>query len=426
MALAWLQALEAYLGQCRTLSNFAEIARQQCLQVVKEVDAMEKLDLAEGGPLLACIQQNKFWSSDEKEMISQAVHSKVKEHLVGKAVNSRLPMQQFQNFPMYLMDSEWTAVLSESSNVQQKCDVVMTRLHAIGLTAPSEDTLAMLTVVLLLRDSQRLSDGVQLRSSYLAVKQMVKGFLKSVKERRDEHFDFIEKLPADPAAISPIKLRNMYPNDSGPSKLPNGVDMENLLRLMSLVPQRSTSRSISMQLPKAAGHSFMDSNLMAAQQMAAQMFMASMGNMAAFHPVNAQLGFQASGNSSSSGFRPGLPALTGPSTAPLTAPAQVEVSKVEVVPVVKAPSPTKAPLAIRDVEDPPAEQAADKTKIDASPANITAVNERLEEALRARDQSKKDKKEEVEEQKGDSSKKAPAPHQVQKKPGMKNLLLVWL
>lgn len=414
MALARLQALEKYLEECRSLSNFSQIAREQCLQVVKEVQAMEKLDLSEGGPLLACVHQNKLWSDEEKEMISQAVHSKVKEHLIGKAVHSRLPMQQFQNFPIYLTDSDWNAVLSESTNVQHKCDVVMTRLHALGLRAPSEDTLAMLTVVLLLRDSQRLSDGVQLRSSYLTVKQMVKTFLKGQKEvRRDENHDFVEKLPPDPAALP--QLNSLYTAGEKPGGLPHGVDMEHLLRLMSLVPQRSTSRSISMQIPKATSHSLMDNSVVAAQQMAAQMFMASMGNMAAFHGYNLHPGFQPSGNASSSVLRPlPPPVVPPPLPAPESGPQHVDASNVEVVPVVK-PSPAKALKAIRDRDDPPADQqAVAPTKTAARPANITTVNEQLEEALGARDQSKKEKKEEAEEQKQVSEKKET--EQAQKKP----------
>ena len=407
MALSRLQALELYLEKCKPLNNFKDILHEQCLQVVKELENLEKMDFGEGAPLLACVQQNTFWTADQKELLSQAIHAKVKQSMVGKTVVSRIPMQQFQHFPMYLMDSDWSSILSDGINVQHKCDIVMERLYGLGLRAPSEDTLAMLTVVLLLRDSQRLSDGIQLRSAYLSVKQMVKNFFKGMKTSSDTTLvasDVVEKLPSDPKALQEEKLHKAYPAGKGPAQcLPSGVEMEYLLRLMSMVPQRSNSRTISMQLPKASGQQLVDPNMMLAQQMATQMFISSMGGFQQFGrlPLNQAVGhfdgsgFQASGTSSSSRPAPApLPVpspLALPSSVPTQGP-QVEVEVVQATSTTSTNSPTKAPLAIKDAPATTVE-SEDPSKQAAANLNIKDVNQKLEDCLAARDQDKKEKKE---------------------------------
>ena len=399
MALQRLQALEVYLEKCKPLSNFQNILQEQCLQVVKELESLEKMEFAEGAPLLACVQQNTFWTAEQKELLSQAIHSKVKQSMVGKTVAARIPMQQFQHFPVYLMESEWSSILKDTINVQHKCDIVMERLYHLGLRAPSEDTLAMLTVVLLLRDSQRLSDGIQLRSAYLSVKQMVKNYFKSKKTSSDTTLapvDLLEKLPSDPKALQEERLQQGYPAGKGPAQsLPSGVEMEYLLRLMSMVPQRSTSRTISMQLPKASAPQMIDPHMMFAQHMATQMFISSMGgiNRVPFNQLaNFEApAFQASGPSSAS--RP-VPVAAPVSLALPSAPSQCEQMPVEVVPpttLARQNSPGKTPLAIKDSPAPHVD-TGDLSKQEDAQLNITDVNQKLENCLAARDQDKKEKK----------------------------------
>ena len=107
MALNRLQALELFLEKCAPLSNFKDILQQQCLQVVKELENLEKMEFGAGAPLLACVQQNTIWTAEQKELLCQAIHAKVKQSMFGKTLAARIPMQHLQRFPVYLMDADW-------------------------------------------------------------------------------------------------------------------------------------------------------------------------------------------------------------------------------------------------------------------------------------------------------------------------------
>ena len=179
MAYARMKALENYLEQCKGLDNFTEILEKQCVQLVREIEGIAKLDLEEAAPLLALVQQNKLWTNELRSTIAKALQSKVSESLRRPVMVNRTQLQDFTWFPMYLTMADWNQVMGETMALGQKCQLVMERLWKLGLQAPSEPTYAMLTTVLLLTDSARFSDSVQLRSSYLHVKGLAKGYLKS-------------------------------------------------------------------------------------------------------------------------------------------------------------------------------------------------------------------------------------------------------
>ena len=180
MAFDRLKALETYLESCCNLETFPEILEQQCVQLTKELQNLTALDFEEGAPLLAMVQQNRRWSKAQKETISQAIHKKVQESMVKKGVvKDRVQHQSFTWFPQFLCKSDWDLLMNATIPTAQKVSVVMDRLWKLDLRAPNEDTQAMITVCLLLTETQRFSDPVQLRSSYLSVKGLVKSYLKN-------------------------------------------------------------------------------------------------------------------------------------------------------------------------------------------------------------------------------------------------------
>ena len=250
MAFDRMKALETYLQSCKDLPNFTEILEQQALMLVKEIRNLGKLDLQEGAPLLALVQQNTLWTKDLKETIAKSIQHKVQESMQKQGtVTTRCQLQNFTYFPIYLTQEDWDCVLNPSKPVAVKIHTVLERLFRLGLKAPSEDTQAMLTVCMLLTDQSRLFDNLQLRSAYLAVKQLVKQFLKARKD--SDSGDFFPDLPACSKAIEDERRGNGYGDGEQPADLPSGITMEFLFQWMSVVPQRSNSSSIAISVPKS-------------------------------------------------------------------------------------------------------------------------------------------------------------------------------
>ena len=118
---------------------------------------------------------------------------------------------------------DWDTMLKDvTSNIAQKCNKLMDRVYCLGLRAPSEHTMAMITTVLLLQDSARFQDYLQLRSSYLTIKQMVKTYLKNKVE--DPTPELIVKiLPPSPEIFLQTFEGTFYKPDEKPGPLPQGV-----------------------------------------------------------------------------------------------------------------------------------------------------------------------------------------------------------
>jgi hypothetical protein len=225
MAFDRMKALETYLQSCKDLPNFTEILEQQAVMLVKEIRNLGKLDLQEGAPLLALVQQNTLWTKDLKETIAKSIQHKVQESMQKQGtVTTRCQLQNFTYFPIYLTQEDWDCVLNPSKPVAVKIHTVLERLFRLGLKAPSEDTQAMLTVCMLLTDQSRLFDNLQLRSAYLAVKQLVKQFLKARKD--SDSGDFFPDLPACSKAIEDERRGNGYRDGEQPADLPSGITME--------------------------------------------------------------------------------------------------------------------------------------------------------------------------------------------------------
>ena len=397
-----MKALERYLDECQELGNFQEILQQQCQQVVKELGAMASLELEAAAPLLAMVRQNRLWTNDMKEAISQALHTKVTESLgAGKVIASRMPMQDFSWFPVYLTQKDWDIVLQAdtSANVGLKCNVVCDRLWKLGLRAPSEPTYAMITAILLLREPMRFSDGIQLRSSYLTVKQLVKNCLKAKSDEKtgDECY---KTLPPMPTSLAEETYKRVFPEGDGPVALPKGLSIGYLKELQAMVPARSYNKKLQMplQFPKAVpwGCSAPAQFAHGGCQPLMLTYANPHGHVGPL-ATPAQLALPAP-----SLAPPALPALPAPVAVPVAVEAACSVTElpqqgqadakaicdIEVVPKPKEPVSTpKKTLALTDAKPDAAPTQEPKPSVE--------VAKRLEDALSTRDLEKKEKSSEA-------------------------------
>ena len=434
MAFDRMKALETYLHSCAHLDNFNEILEQQAVHLVKEINQMQKLEFEEGAPLLAMVQQNKMWTKALKETISQALHGKVQETMGSKGlVSNRQQLQQFIWFPLYLTKGDWDAVLKPSLPVAQKCTLVMERLWKLGLRAPNEDTQAMITVIMLLTESHRFSDSVELRSSYLAVRGLVKTFLKNHKEDGASPAKTYRDLPPCPDALDSGRRDAAFTCGETPASLPQGYTMEFLQQCMKLVPQRSNSSSISISLPKSSPYLH--------PGMQAAMAMGNMGMLGMGGYAQANFGHFGMGGMMFSQHAPQLAGVSmQPNAATLALPPPAssvggsascaaptpcvtekeEPKEIEVVPSSVKLTPSKRPLAITDA---PAVPVPNEEKSDQ--VSAVQVSVALEKALEARDTEKKDKtNKKMQEEMPDTCEKdakdsLPKEGNVQGKPAMK-------
>ena len=270
MAVERLKALDRYLEELKDSAEFPTILEQQCN---KELRTLEKLELTDATPLVSQIQQSQRWTSAHKETLLGTIHMKVQATTSQKIYRSRMPMQDYSLFPLYLTSADWQVVQDKHANVVQRSTCLLNRLWALGMRTPSEPTIAMITVVLLLCEPERLNDGLQLRSSYITVKGMVKQFLEG--QGSDQALpEVLVKLPPTVGALPDVFSKAAYAEGDQPGPMPAGISIEGLKSLENMVSLRSNNaKLLPLQVPKAASFPMMDQ----AMTMGASMVAMAMG-----------------------------------------------------------------------------------------------------------------------------------------------------
>ena len=273
MAVERLKALDRYLEELKDSAEFPTILEQQCCQLNRELRTLEKLELTDATPLVSQIQQSQRWTSAHKETLLGTIHMKVQATTSQKIYRSRMPMQDYSLFPLYLTSADWQVVQDKHANVVQRSTCLLNRLWALGMRTPSEPTIAMITVVLLLCEPERLNDGLQLRSSYITVKGMVKQFLEG--QGSDQALpEVLVKLPPTVGALPDVFSKAAYAEGDQPGPMPAGISIEGLKSLENMVSLRSNNaKLLPLQVPKAASFPMMDQ----AMTMGASMVAMAMG-----------------------------------------------------------------------------------------------------------------------------------------------------
>ena len=108
----------------------------------------------------------------------------------------------------------------------------------------------MLTCLLLLCDQGRFSDGISLRSAYLACKSQAKHWL-TLYRNEPQVMGPLQDLPADPSDLDEARRKFVF-GDGKPAELPANITMELLTHLSSLIAMRSTNSQCTLQIPKNA------------------------------------------------------------------------------------------------------------------------------------------------------------------------------
>lgn len=180
-----LEALGGYLRQCEKESDFGSLRQQQYELIHKSLtEQLVKVTFTEAGQYVQLLQAMP-WTDEQRKALLSVVQGKLLNSEQQTPAAGRLPMQDFTAFPRYLRDEDWKRI-TDASLASQALSLtlkeIMEHLGRLTLRAPSEETCALLTVLLLRHDPARVADPETLRSAYLAVKSQCKFFFDEHQE----------------------------------------------------------------------------------------------------------------------------------------------------------------------------------------------------------------------------------------------------
>lgn len=235
-----LEALGGYLRQCEKESDFGSLRQQQYELIHKSLtEQLVKVTFTEAGQYVQLLQAMPCTDEQRKALLS-VVQGKLLNSEQQTPAAGRLPMQDFTAFPRYLRDEDWKRI-TDASLASQVLSLtlkeIMEHLGRLTLRAPSEETCALLTVLLLRHDPARVADPETLRSAYLAVKSQCKFFLTNIK-KSDLLGSMVRVLPADPAGLDSSLHRAVF-GEGHPAAIPPEIDVDSLHQQRALVKMRS-------------------------------------------------------------------------------------------------------------------------------------------------------------------------------------------
>lgn len=247
MAVDRLKGVVKFLEQCRGAHDFETIQKKQYDVLLQELEQVRQMNHEEAAEALSLLKTVDF-TADMRSCLEKIVQEKV-----GFVQSGRVVLQQWKYFPEFLKDSLWLRLTNpglQSQALTVHLRLLVEHLYKLGLRAPNEETFAMLTTVLLLTDQGRFTDTVSLRSAYLSTKSQARQWLEVMKKQKEQpHCSRLQDLPKAPSDLDPERLRHVFGEGALPASLPTGVNMETLLHLCSLVPQRSSRLSTHLQIP---------------------------------------------------------------------------------------------------------------------------------------------------------------------------------
>lgn len=150
---------------------------------------------------------------------------------------------------MTYKEEDWNRLLDASLQKQVLClhlREIVEHLFKLTLRHPSEDVLAMLTVLLLFHDQGRFMDGPSLRSSYLSAKTQFKTYMDALKKSDTNELPLLGSLPADPKTLPEEYRRQAFGEEGRPAALPACVKYDQFVCLAQLVPQRGNHGSLKL------------------------------------------------------------------------------------------------------------------------------------------------------------------------------------
>ena len=117
-----------------------------------------------------------------------------------KGSKGRRPLQNYVNFPMYLTQSIWLALLSGQHAPAVLIAMLAKHLANLGLRLPSEKTCSMITAVLLWHQHRNFDD-VQKHQLYIQVKAQLKKLLSCASDQ-SPGCSYVVDLPLNPNELS--------------------------------------------------------------------------------------------------------------------------------------------------------------------------------------------------------------------------------
>lgn len=249
MAVDRLKGVVNFLQQCRGADDFDAIQKRQYDILLQDLEQVRQMNHDEAAEALSLLKDIDF-TADMRSGLEKIVQEKV-----GFVQSGRVILQQWKYFPEFLKDSLWLRLTNpgyQSQALTVHLKLLVEHLYKLGLRAPNEETFAMLTTVLLLTDQGRFTDMVSLRSAYLSAKSQARQWLDVMKKQKEQpRCCKLQDLPKTPSDLDPERLRDVFGEGNLPAPLPAGVEMETLLHLCSLVPQRSSRLSTHLQIPSS-------------------------------------------------------------------------------------------------------------------------------------------------------------------------------
>ncbi|CAE7763366.1 PIP5K4 [Symbiodinium sp. CCMP2456] len=233
-----LEAAQRFLRQVCKLPSFESLREKQLTVVLSVLKKTKVLSLKDANSILQMLESD-IWSEDLSQQVREAVSGLLVVEAADQGEDSgkRGPKgQDFQNFLVFLKDSQWNA-LQQSSTVSAGCSMLASMLGQLGLRHPSEWTFGTMYCFMHLVQKREVPEASQAYNEIFKLKPAVRKQLEGLPEP----VVYLQQLPKTPEEL-PERLFNEVFASERPG-VPK-VSKDSLLFTTSLISMRKSSDKV--------------------------------------------------------------------------------------------------------------------------------------------------------------------------------------
>ena len=230
----FLSAVQRFFASMKGHPDYEKIREEQFRNVRAKLAACT-FSVEEAARIVDLISKTE-WEVRQLQTLKGDVSSRItvcEEETGAASTRPRRQLQNYQNFPLYLTQSLWLAVLGQTSQPQQALALLSCHLGNLGLRNGSEKTYSKVTALMIWKTHGTMS-AVMKHQAYQAVKSQMRKHL-DYSQSLHPSLPHVLELPDDPSKLNVSWAKVAFANEP---RCEPAVDLSLLHLIQQSIPER--------------------------------------------------------------------------------------------------------------------------------------------------------------------------------------------
>ena len=241
LAMVELQRCSLAAGMDGRGAPYQALASKSVTNIVRTI-AGTKLNIGEATTLIKAVTDSQAYTAEQTAQLAEAATANATSGADGEDGGFKSPrMQTHDHMHSYLTEADWQQLGDNTLSLDVKARVLAKRAVLLGLTNPSEGTVAQMIGIVFAAHGSDTPTGDVALNHLRGLKRIIKQLPRTPTSSAN--------FPADPQQFHvqfPMQYAGAYAKGP-PVPCPSGIEVTELRVIQNLVPRRSTNASCNVK-----------------------------------------------------------------------------------------------------------------------------------------------------------------------------------